>query len=545
MFAGLLPYTYLAARVTPLLYLLFGLSFIYPLRVVRTAKTRATLENQDWLRVGVFVGMAGLVAAPLLLYFVLHPEHLSIRSQQLSPFSEGLGNSIGALLNNAWEHLLVFGVRGDRLPRYNFAGQPMLNPWQAVFFWLGVGFAMYRWRQSPANRLLFLWLIVMILPAILARTDGQGPNSLRMIGAAPAVYLLIGSGVWEAYRFIWSRRQSLKWRNRPVLPEREAGIAAAGAAVMVGLILLQGVATYRAFFVEWAAAPSFNRAYHAEWAEAAEALNAQESEYDVVYILPYPLHNEHFNDRHFGFEYLYQGAAPAHVLAALTPHNLAQKVENVLSKVGLTSNVRFLDWNNQLIGGDARAEEHTLSLLKKYGRYLGGDEYESFHIHFFEDVSLDRPWALYDQLQPVTVHYDKGISLHGFAIGQSAGQLSPHNELLMTEPRLLWVALQWQIAPEPETDFSISVRLHNTEASSVHQKDFVLTNSVQAPTSHWSPDELVDTLFYLYLPADFQPGEYELRMVVYDFETHEPTVELGVWEPELALTQLRVAAEQR
>ncbi len=544
-FAGLLPYTYLAARITPLLYLLFGLSFIYPRRIVRAAKTRAGLERQDLLRVGLFVGVAGLVAAPLLLYFAVHPEDLTLRSQQLWPFNEGQGNPIAALLNNVWEHFLVFGVRGDRLHRYNFAGQPLLNPWQTFFFWLGVGFAVYRWQRSPANRLLLLWLVVMILPAMLASTDGTGPNSLRMIGAAPAVYLLIGSGVWEAYRFTWSRRLSLKWRNRPVLPEQEAGIAAAGAAVMVGLILLQGVTTYRAFFVEWAAAPGFNRAYHAEWAEAAEALNAQESQKDTVYILPYPLHNEHFSDRHYGFEYLYQGAAPAHILAALTPHNLAQKVENVLSEEGLFSTVRFLDWNNQLVGGDARAEEHTLSLLKKYGRYLGSDEYESFHIHTFEDLSLDRPWALYDQLQPVTVHYDKGISLHGFAIGQPGGKSSSHSEIELRDPRLLWVALQWQTAPELETDFSISVRLHNTEAGSVHQEDFVLTNSVQAPTSHWSPDELVDTLFYLDLPADIEPGEYELRLVVYDFETHEPTVELGVWEPELALTQLRVAADRQ
>ena len=324
----------------------------------------------------------------------MNPGDLTTRSQQLSPFNGGLGNPIGALLINAWEHLLVFGVRGDQLPRYNFAGQPMLNPWQAVFFWLGVGFAMYRWRQSPANRLLFLWLIVMIPPAMLARTDGQGPNSLRMIGAAPAVYLLIGSGVWEAYRFVWSRRLSLRWRKRPGLTEQEAGIAAEGAVVMAGLILLQGLATYRTFFVEWAAELGFNRAYHAEWAEAAEALNELESDSDMVYILPYPLHNEHFSDRHFGFEYLYQGAAPTYVLAALTPHNLARKVEKVLSEDGMFSTVRFLDWRNQLVGGDARAEEHTLSLLWKYGRYRGSDEYESFHNSHFRGHLVGPPMGI-------------------------------------------------------------------------------------------------------------------------------------------------------
>ncbi len=540
-FAGLLPYTYLAARLTPFLYLLFGLSFIYPLRNVRTATTRAGLERQDLLRVGLFVCMAGLVAAPLLLYFAFNPEDLTIRSRDFWRFNEGFGSAIAALLNNAWEHLLVFGFRGDRIPRYNFAGQPMLNPWQTVFFWLGVGFALYRWQRIPANRLLFLWLAVLILPAMLANTDGQGPNTLRMIGAAPTVYLFIGSGMWETYGFIRSRRLSFKWRNRPFLPEHEGLIAAAGAAVMAVLILLQGVTTYRTFFEEWAAAPGFNRAYHAEWAKAAEVLNAQLSEEDVVYILPYPLHNEHFSDQHFGFEYLYQGAARALILAALTPHDLAKKVETVLSDEGSFSTVRFVNWRNDLVGGDPRAEDHTLSLLEKYGQYLRSDEYRSFQIHTYKDVSLDLPWTLYDQLQPVTVHYDKGISLHGFALGQSGGQLPSHSELQLTDTRLLWVALQWQTAAALEADFSISVRLHDSEGSSVFQTDFVLTDSVQKSTSHWSTGEMVDTLHYLDLPAHIQPGEYELRLVVYDFDTLKPTVEIGVWEPETVLARLQLS----
>lgn len=158
---------------------------------------------------------------------------------------------------------------------------------------------------------------------------------------------------------------------------------------------------------------------------------------------------------------------------------------------------------------------------------------------------MDRPWALYDQLQSVAVYYDEGISLHGFAVGQSAGNLAPHSEVDLRDHRPLWVALQWQTAPELEIDFSISLRLHKADGDLVFQEDFVLTNSVRAPTSHWSPDESVDTFFYFDLPADFQPGEYDLRLVVYDFETQKPTVELGVWEPELTLTRLPVAADQQ
>ena len=202
---------------------------------------------------------------------------------------------------------------------------------------------------------------------MLADTRDEGPNSLRMIGAAPAIYLLIGSGMWETYRFLWKRRSVSKLRECPVLPSSEAAFAAIGTALVAVLILAQGVVTYRAFFLEWAGNPAFDRAYHAEWAEAAKVLNEQQTEEEAIYLIPYPLHNEHFSGEHFGFEYLYQGAAPAYILAATTPHYLAKKVETILSTNTNFSSVTILDWNNELVGGDERAEEHTVALLEKTG----------------------------------------------------------------------------------------------------------------------------------------------------------------------------------
>ena len=74
------------------------------------------------------------------------------------------------------------------------------------------------------------------------------------------------------------------------------------------------------------------------------------------------------------------------------------------------------------------------------------------------------------------------------------------------------------------------------------QKDFVLKDASPSPTSHWKEDETVDTFNYLDLPTDLFSGEYELRLVVYDFKTFQPTVEVGVWEPETVLASLRLEA---
>ena len=142
------------------------------------------------------------------------------------------------------------------------------------------------------------------------------------------------------------------------------------------------------------------------------------------------------------------------------------------------------------------------------------------------------------------MHYDGGISLHGFAWGQGTEQLSSQQPFSLGQDQTMWVAMQWESAPGLEIDYSISLRLHAVEGGVVYQQDAVLTNSSPASTSHWTAGEPVDTLVQLEIPADIPAGEYEMRMVVYDFATLKPTVEIGVWEPETVLVRLRMSEVQ-
>ena len=104
--------------------------------------------------------------------------------------------------------------------------------------------------------------------------------------------------------------------------------------------------------------------------------------------------------------------------------------------------------------------------------------------------------------------------------------------------------LRWQFAPGLDIDYAISVRLHDAGGGGVYQKDLALWEPGHPPTGSGGPSAQFDTLAQLDLPADLQPGEYELRLVVYDTETLKPTVELGVWEPKLTLARLRLAEVQ-
>ena len=531
--AGLSLYTYMPARITPLLFLLFGMSFLLAFRSDASKKMRTELP---WA--SLFVGAAALVAAPILVYFALHPDHLFLRSSQLWLFdqSRGPGDAVGKFLENVWVYLLSLGFRGDLNWRHNFPGQPLLNPWQTLFFWLGVGAAVWRW-QRPAYRLLLLWLGLLILPATLAVEGTPTPSTVRMIGAMPAIYLLVAVGMWEAFRLLKERYRALPVRAASIFEENGARAAIAVSAVVGGLILGQGVLTYRVYFEKWAAAPELNDAYHVEWTQLAQSLNMQPPDTDTVYLLLNGLHSKHYS-----FDYLYQGPAPAHIIYTAMP-SLAQKIKSTLTPMENLSTVRVVDWNPDVLWA-GNGDEDIMLLMDKYGRYLGSDEYATFQIHTFTDIALDRPWTFYEQLEPRTVVYDGGITLLGFALGQGEQQLSAQDIVNLGTERSLWAVLQLRTAPGLEVDYRISVRLYDAEDVRVYQDDVTLVDLNYAQTSQWKADEPVDNLFHFDLPADLPPGEYELRLVVYDSGTNKPTVELDVWKPEIVLARLRLAEDQ-
>ena len=129
--------------------------------------------------------------------------------------------------------------------------------------------------------------------------------------------------------------------------------------------------------------------------------------------------------------------------------------------------VRVVEWdaNTTWIADDP---ERFAVLLGKYGRYLGSDEYAHFPVHNF--------MAFYEHLEPLTIHYDGGISLHGLALGQGEEQLSSRQLLNLGQDRSLWMGLQWQAAPELDIDYALSLRLYNAEGARVFQADDVYGN---------------------------------------------------------------------
>ena len=487
------------------------------------------LNRHIW-RVGVFLGVAALVAAPILIYFALHPEHFLARSSQVSVFhpSRSQGEPFRVLLLNVWEHLLSFGILGDRYWRYNFPGKPMLNVGEAFFFWLGVGIAIRRWRQ-PVFRLLLVWLGVLLMPAMLARDSV--PHTLRMIGAVPAIYLLAAIGAWEVFQLL--QRQ---------FPRKAANWTAITVAVLVPvLILLKGISTYRIYFQEWAAAPEIYNSFEVEWTELIQTLNAQPPATNTIYLIPDGQRRMDMEEsyQNYIFDYLYQNTTPVLLFYTAMP-DLARKIETTIRALENPTHVRIVEWDFKPVWtGDEDAR--IAVLLGKYGRFTGSDDFDSFRVHNYTDIDLESPWTFYEQLEQLDVQYDGGITLLGAAYGQGQKQFTAREILNLGQDPEMWVALQWITGPDLGINYSFSLRLHDEGGAGVSQTDTVLWKPNHTLTGSGGPSTQFDTVFLLQLPADLPPGEYEVRLVVYDTETLKPTVELSNWEPEVTLARLRWA----
>ncbi|HEM60876.1 MAG TPA: hypothetical protein ENO24_01155, partial [Chloroflexi bacterium] len=161
---------------------------------------RAVLRGQ---RRGLAVfAIATLIAvSPLALYAVQRPEIFLRRAEAASVLQDIVEDgSCRPLLENARKSLLMYNHQGDPRPRHNLPDEPMLDGMTAVFFGLGLGYSVLRWRHERYF-LLAAWLLLGLLPGILSLADSN-PHSLRTLGNVPPVFLLVTAFwnlAWGAY----------------------------------------------------------------------------------------------------------------------------------------------------------------------------------------------------------------------------------------------------------------------------------------------------------------------------------------------------------
>lgn len=515
---GLLPYTYISARIVPLLLILLGLAFLWLLRGKGWAKIRSYLPL-----LALYLSVALLVAAPILLYFARHPADFLMRVDDVSLVdpNTGRGALVRNLLHNLGIHLAAFGFVGDPRLLANLDSRPILNPVEAFFFWIGLGIALFRW-QRPVYRLLLIWFGVMLLPAVFSYDwDFGPPNSLRMLSTLPAVFLMIGVGFWGSAQCLAQR-----------VGARRQIIA---GAILVAILMVagQGIITYRSYFGGWV-----ERMYaeqYPSWLDLVKQINGEAPGQPPIYVIPQDSAGP--SNPQYNFEFLYQGRVPAYTFHSQA-EDYAAKIQHTLLGNNQSSDaeVKSVRWIRQWT---ADATARIPFLLEKYGRFVREEAYTDYTIGVYTDLHADRPWEFYGWLDPVSIHYDGGISLQAAAIGLHGGEQFPLDSIMPLTEQTLWLVLRWQADHPPHADYWISLRLHDSGGMQLYQRDWGIWDELYTPSSQWQVGHYAESLHVLDLPVELPPGQYELRVVVYDSDTLIPTVEVGSWAAEKTLARLR------
>jgi len=195
---GLLTYT--AFRLAPLL--LLAVPAIYWLL--------GKLPAREALIGLALLGLATLVAAtPEVRHYLSDPESFTERTKRLSLVGERTyWDARDDILESAKLHLGMFNLAGDRNGRHNLPGAPMLHPLVGVLFILGLALCLGHLRSAPPWVLL-AWIAIMMAGGGLSVLF-EAPQSLRSIGALPAVYLIATlplADLWRRWRSTFGTRR--------------------------------------------------------------------------------------------------------------------------------------------------------------------------------------------------------------------------------------------------------------------------------------------------------------------------------------------------
>lgn len=194
IFFGLGFHSYIAFRVTPLL-----VAIIFVCEIFRRRKLHEPIA--PWVKIfAAWLLIAIMVALPIGIYFLHHPQDFEGRAKEVSIFTDPHPErvEVKVLLRT----LGMFNFHGDKNWRHNYGGRPQLLAPVGIFFLVGIWMSLVRARRTGWRAreewLLLAWFAVLLIPELLS-AEGT-PHALRAIGVIPPVYIFAALGA----DFLWS-----------------------------------------------------------------------------------------------------------------------------------------------------------------------------------------------------------------------------------------------------------------------------------------------------------------------------------------------------
>jgi 4-amino-4-deoxy-L-arabinose transferase-like glycosyltransferase len=260
LFLGLSLMTYMAARVLPIVFVLFWIYlFIFYRKVWR----------DNWFGVFFIIGLGLLIAWPMFNYIASTPGAEQRLSQLSGPIDQLFAGNPQELVSNIFGALGMFMFYGDNLWLYNIPGRALLGLILGPMALVGLVIAIVRFKRMEYALAIF-WLAAGIFPSLIT---GVVASNLRSIAALPVVYLFVAIGLVEIMRGLERLVESHTLRTIPLV------LLAVGVTVF----------SWNAYFDQWATARDVRVAYNTTLFEVAQELDrASDLPTDVAISSIYP-----------------------------------------------------------------------------------------------------------------------------------------------------------------------------------------------------------------------------------------------------------------
>ncbi len=467
VFTGMSLHTYQAGRLVPVLAVialgLFALRYRY----------RFTWLVKQTLLVGI---VALLVFMPLGYYFLTHPGAFLERATQanVARDANGLEAKIAVIAQNSQLVLGMFTFGGDQDPRFNIPGRPVLDPILAILFVLGLLMSLRRIRQ-PEIAFILIWLLVMLVPSILA---DFAPSFKRTVGSIPSTVFLIAlgtGGAWQAITWLVHRSGS---HLRPIS-------WGPGTVALTVAIAVSTGANAKSYFVEWGQANNLYTAFDTGLVTTGHYVQTLPPD-ERVYLSPVAM------------DY------PGFVVGSLNRKNVRSfdgRRCTVLPDRPATDTTYVL-----LVAEPARRDRRSEGVLSKIYPPLALVAQDSDRdLPFFKAFRLPAGSAPFlGAMQPVSATFGDAIDLLGYDPGSAVWQTGQTAQL----------TTYWRSRRSMEFNYVLFV--HVTPVDGLTDAPLVQDDRQPCdgsyPTTVWTTDEIVAEFRKLDIPPDLKPGEYELSV---------------------------------
>lgn len=243
--------------------------------------------------VTLFLFITFVVALPIGVYFLKHPEDFFGRSKEVSVFSSP--NPILAATLSTAKTLQMFNLVGDCNPRHNYRCSPELFWPVGVLFLIGIWLAVKKlFRRGsfsdpdsfPAMCIAAVFFF-MLFPVILTK-EGL-PHALRAIGLIlPAMMFSAWGGIWlyDALQNYFAgaieNPKYARYQNQLKRITKEITI------LSFALILFIAASAYNMYFIKFAVAPENDSAFRSDLLDMARYAASLPRTTNAWFLANYP-----------------------------------------------------------------------------------------------------------------------------------------------------------------------------------------------------------------------------------------------------------------